>query len=46
MMLAIRNNYRFAGYALIVVGFLLLALNHVSILHDNPWLIPEFMRIY
>ncbi|MCG7899408.1 MAG: hypothetical protein JAY99_03665 [Candidatus Thiodiazotropha lotti] len=34
------------GYSLIVLGFLALLINHVSVLMGNPWLIPDFMRLY
>jgi hypothetical protein len=33
------------GYILLLVGFSILMINHISVLMGNPWLIPEFMRL-
>ena len=43
---AVLDVQRLSGYALLVVGFLMLLLNHISVLMGNPWLIPDFMRLY
>ncbi|MCU7919995.1 MAG: hypothetical protein KZQ95_16810 [Candidatus Thiodiazotropha sp. (ex Epidulcina cf. delphinae)] len=37
---------RLSGYVLILTGFGLLLINHVSIIMGNPWLIPAFLRLY
>lgn len=35
-----------AGYTLLALGFLVLAISHISVLLGNPLLIPEFLRLY
>ncbi|MCU7845620.1 MAG: hypothetical protein KZQ93_17455 [Candidatus Thiodiazotropha sp. (ex Monitilora ramsayi)] len=37
---------RIAGYTLIAVGFLLLVINHITVVAGDPWLIPSFLRLY
>jgi hypothetical protein len=37
---------RLSGYSLLLIGFILLLINHVSVILGNPWLIPEFMRLF
>ncbi|MDJ0807971.1 MAG: hypothetical protein QNJ78_14210 [Gammaproteobacteria bacterium] len=32
-------------YGLLLFGLAILILNHISILLENPWLIPSFLRI-
>jgi hypothetical protein len=34
------------GYTLVLFGFLMLVINHISILMGNPWLIPEILRLH
>ena len=42
-----KPDYRWIlRYALLVVGFLFLLLNHVTVVMGDPWLIPTFMRLY
>jgi hypothetical protein len=36
---------RLTGYAMLVMGFLLLLTNHISVIMGNPWLIPEFLKL-
>lgn len=33
------------GYVLLVMGFVLLLVNHISVIMGNPWLIPEFLKL-
>lgn len=33
-------------YGLLAVGFLLLLVNHVTVLNGDPWLIPAFLRLH
>jgi hypothetical protein len=33
-------------YSLIILGFLALLINHISVLMGDPWLIPDFLRLY
>ena len=35
-----------AGYSLIAVGFLLLLINHITVVTGDPWLIPSFLRLH
>jgi hypothetical protein len=35
-----------SGYSLIILGFLALLINHISVLMGDPWLIPDFLRLY
>ncbi|MCU7805264.1 MAG: hypothetical protein KZQ82_18970 [Candidatus Thiodiazotropha sp. (ex Lucinoma annulata)] len=35
-----------AGYALLLLGFIMLLVNHASIIMGDPWLIPTFLRLY
>ncbi len=35
-----------AGYSLLALGFIVLAISHISVLSGNPLLIPEFLRLY
>lgn len=34
------------GYTLIILGFTLLTINHITVLLGDPWLIPGFLRLY
>jgi hypothetical protein len=34
------------SYSLIILGFLTLLINHISVVMGNPWLIPDFLRLY
>ncbi|MES9947076.1 hypothetical protein [Candidatus Thiodiazotropha sp. CDECU1] len=36
---------RLSGYVLLLMGFVLLFVNHVSVVVGDPWLIPEFLRL-
>lgn len=40
------DNHWWLRYALLLAGFLFLLLNHVSIVMGDPWLIPNFLRLY
>jgi len=35
-----------SSYVLLLLGFIMLLINHVSIIMGDPWLIPEFLRLY
>jgi hypothetical protein len=37
--------HQLTGYTLLIMGFILLLLNHVSVLMGDPWLIPEFLKL-
>lgn len=39
------SPWRF-DYPLLFLGFLLLVINHISVVAGNPWLIPGFMRLF
>ncbi|MBT3046861.1 MAG: hypothetical protein AB2728_04230 [Candidatus Thiodiazotropha sp.] len=36
---------RLSGYALMLMGFVLLFINHISVVAGDPWLIPEFLKL-
>jgi hypothetical protein len=36
---------RMLGSALLLLGFLLLIINHLTVIAGNPWLIPEFLQL-
>jgi hypothetical protein len=40
------NAVQLTGYSLIILGFLTLLINHISVVMGNPWLIPDFLRLY
>ena len=40
------DNHWWMRYALLLLGFLFLLINHLSILMGDPWLIPSFLRLY
>ena len=40
------DHHWLISYGLLLAGFLLLIINHFSILLGNPWLIPHFLRLY
>ncbi|MEW8026235.1 MAG: hypothetical protein AB2792_14885 [Candidatus Thiodiazotropha sp.] len=42
---AVADLRRLSGYTLLLMGFMLLIINHVSIVLGNPWLIPEFLKL-
>ncbi|MCU7930452.1 MAG: hypothetical protein KZQ90_06600 [Candidatus Thiodiazotropha sp. (ex Codakia rugifera)] len=35
-----------AGYTLLLLGFVMLLVNHASIVMGDPLLIPNFLRLY
>jgi hypothetical protein len=37
---------RLTCYALLLMGFLLLLINHISVIIGDPWLIPEFLKLH
>jgi hypothetical protein len=37
---------RLTGYALLLIGFTLLLINHISVIMGDPWLIPEFLKLH
>ena len=45
MTVAVADLQRLIGYALLLLGFMLLFINHVSVVIGDPWLIPEFLRL-
>jgi hypothetical protein len=36
---------RLTGYTLLLVGFVFLVVNHISVVMGDPWLIPEFLKL-
>jgi uncharacterized membrane protein SirB2 len=42
---AIDDLHHLTGYTLLLMGFVLLAVNHISVVLGNPWLIPEFLKL-
>ncbi|MFC1365713.1 MAG: hypothetical protein G8D61_18870 [gamma proteobacterium symbiont of Ctena orbiculata] len=36
---------RLSDYALMLMGFVLLFINHISVVAGDPWLIPEFLKL-
>lgn len=42
---AVADLQRLAGYTLLLMGFMFLIINHVSIVLGDPWLIPEFLKL-
>ncbi|MET0066838.1 MAG: hypothetical protein ABW076_10900 [Candidatus Thiodiazotropha sp.] len=34
-----------SGSALLLLGFLLLMINHLTVIAGDPWLIPEFLKL-
>jgi hypothetical protein len=42
---AIVDLQRLIGYTLLLVGFVLLVVNHISVVMGDPWLIPEFLKL-
>ena len=40
------DHHRLLRYILLLAGFLILLINHISIVMGDPWLIPEFLRLY
>lgn len=43
---ALFDLQRHPGYALLVMGFMLLLINHVSVIMGDPWLIPAFLKLH
>jgi hypothetical protein len=39
------NLQRLTCYALLLMGFILLLINHISVIMGDPWLIPEFLKL-
>lgn len=39
------SPWRF-DYPLLFLGFVLLVLNHITVVAGDPWLIPGFMRLF
>ncbi|MGD8914306.1 MAG: hypothetical protein PVI97_09265 [Candidatus Thiodiazotropha sp.] len=39
------HRRRLSSYTLLLGGFTLLFINHVSVVMGNPWLIPEFLKL-
>jgi hypothetical protein len=33
-------------YGLLALGFVLLAINHVTVVSGDPWLIPSFLQLH
>lgn len=33
-------------YGLLALGFLLLLINHVTVVSGDPWLIPSFLQLH
>ncbi|MBT2969750.1 MAG: hypothetical protein KME56_07565 [Candidatus Thiodiazotropha sp. (ex Ctena orbiculata)] len=42
---AVVDIQRLTGYALLLMGFVLLFVNHISVVAGDPWLIPEFLKL-
>ncbi|MBW9266543.1 MAG: hypothetical protein AB2540_05445 [Candidatus Thiodiazotropha endolucinida] len=42
---AVADLQRLTGYTLLLMGFMLLIINHVSVVLGDPWLIPEFLKL-
>ncbi|MES9992165.1 MAG: hypothetical protein ABW098_09440 [Candidatus Thiodiazotropha sp.] len=42
---AVAEIQRLSGYALLFMGFILLFVNHLSVVAGDPWLIPEFLKL-
>ncbi|MES9817217.1 MAG: hypothetical protein ACH255_09995 [Candidatus Thiodiazotropha sp.] len=42
---AVADLQRLTCYTLLLMGFMLLIVNHVSVVLGDPWLIPEFLKI-
>lgn len=40
------DHLRYFSYGLLLTGFLLLIVNHLTITLGHPWLIPHFLRLY
>jgi hypothetical protein len=40
------DRQQLTGYTLIILGFTLLIINHITVLLGNPLLIPGFLRLY
>lgn len=40
-----QSPWRF-DYPLLFLGFVLLIINHISVVTGNPWMIPSFMRLF
>ncbi len=37
---------RIVCYGLLALGFILLAINHVTVVSGDPWLIPAFLQLH
>ncbi len=42
---AVLKIRRMPGGTLLLLGFLLLIINHLSVIAGNPWLIPECLQL-
>lgn len=42
---AVVDIQRLTGYALLLMGFVLLFVNHISVVAGDPWLIPGFLKL-
>ncbi|MET0029373.1 MAG: hypothetical protein ABW101_17210 [Candidatus Thiodiazotropha sp.] len=42
---AVLDFRRVSGSALLLLGFVLLIINHLTVIAGNPWLIPEFLKL-
>jgi hypothetical protein len=42
---AMEHHWRY-GHALLLIGFALLVINHLSVVMGHAWLIPSFLRLY
>jgi hypothetical protein len=45
MTVAVIEIQRLSCYALLFMGFVLLFINHLSVVAGDPWLIPEFLKL-
>jgi uncharacterized membrane protein SirB2 len=42
---AVINRRSLSSYTLLLGGFSLLFINHISVVMGNPWLIPELLKL-
>lgn len=41
---AVELKYQY-GHALLLLGFVLLVINHLSVVTGDAWLIPQFLKL-
>lgn len=42
----VMDHHWIYGYTLLLLGFVLLVINHLTVVMGDPWLIPTFLRLY